>query len=85
MVINKCVMPRVPSPRECPLGNIDREHALLWSWLNLAKLLIDEVRIGLEDPHTDLVLEELAAQELPDHVHEFLPADWRERGELTGE
>ena len=57
----------------------------MWSWLNLAKLLIDEVRIGLEDPHTDLVLEELAAQELPDHVHEFLPADWRERGELTGE
>lgn len=51
--------------------------------LKFAELLVDEIRLGLDDPTPARVEEELAALELLDHVRDFLPADWRHRGELA--
>ncbi|HEX3152199.1 MAG TPA: sigma-70 family RNA polymerase sigma factor [Gemmataceae bacterium] len=51
--------------------------------LKFAELLVEEIRLGLDDPSPGRVEEELAALELLDHVRDFLPADWKVRGELA--
>ncbi len=51
--------------------------------LKFAEFLIDEVRLGLDDPSPMRVEEELGALELLEYVRDFLPADWRDKGELS--
>jgi RNA polymerase sigma factor (sigma-70 family) len=53
--------------------------------LKFAELLVEEIRLGIEDPSPARVEEELAALELLDFVRDFLPADWKEKGELVSE
>ncbi|WP_020468828.1 RNA polymerase sigma factor [Zavarzinella formosa] len=53
--------------------------------LKFAELLIEEVTLGLDDPNPGRIEEELAALELLDYVRDFLPADWKQRGELMKE
>ncbi len=55
------------------------------SRLKFAELLIEEVSLGLDDPAPGRVEEELAALELLDMVRDFLPADWKQRGQLVAE
>lgn len=52
--------------------------------LKFAELLVDEVRIGLEEPTPARIEEELAALEFLDYVRDFLPADWKKTGILVG-
>jgi RNA polymerase sigma factor (sigma-70 family) len=52
--------------------------------LKFAELLVEEIRLGLDDPSPARVEEELTALELLEYVGDFLPADWKQRGELTG-
>jgi RNA polymerase sigma factor (sigma-70 family) len=51
--------------------------------LRLAEILVAEIEAGLDSPTPERVEEELAALELLDHVRDFLPDDWKERGRLT--
>ena len=51
--------------------------------LRFAEALVDEVARGLADPSPARVAEELADLGLLDHVKDFLPADWAERGTLA--
>lgn len=48
-----------------------------------AELLITEVAQTLEDPTPEQVEEELVEVGLMEFVREFLPADWRTRGQLS--
>jgi RNA polymerase sigma factor (sigma-70 family) len=47
-----------------------------------AELLIEEVRVGLDEPTPERVEEELAALGLLEHVRDFLPPDWKARGHV---
>jgi len=51
--------------------------------LRFAEALVDEIARGLADPSPARVAEELADLGLLDHVKDFLPADWAERGTLV--
>jgi RNA polymerase sigma factor (sigma-70 family) len=51
--------------------------------LKFAELLVEEIRLGLDDPSPERVEEELAALELLGYVRDFLPADWKEKGNLA--
>lgn len=53
--------------------------------LKFAELLIEEVTLGLDDPSPARVEEELAALELLELVRDFLPGDWKDRGQLATE
>jgi RNA polymerase sigma factor (sigma-70 family) len=53
--------------------------------LKFAELLIDEIKLGLDDTTPARIQEELAALELLDLVRDFLPADWAQKGELVTE
>ncbi|MBI2803825.1 MAG: sigma-70 family RNA polymerase sigma factor [Planctomycetes bacterium] len=53
--------------------------------LRFAELLMQEVALGLDDASPQELEEELAALGLLEHVRDFLPADWRERGRLQTE
>lgn len=50
-----------------------------------AELLLDEVRRTLENPTPERLEDELIDIGLLDYVKDFLPPDWRTRGELTAE
>ncbi len=50
--------------------------------LRFAEALVDEIASCLADPSPARVAEELADLGLLDHVRDFLPADWAERGAL---
>jgi RNA polymerase sigma factor (sigma-70 family) len=52
--------------------------------LRFAQFLLEEVAQGLDDPTPQRVEEELAELGLMDYVRDFLPPDWRTRGELAG-
>jgi hypothetical protein len=45
-------------------------------------LLLEELAWGLDDPTPANLEEVLIELGLMDHVRDFLPADWREKGEL---
>jgi RNA polymerase sigma factor (sigma-70 family) len=51
--------------------------------LKLAKALVEEVENGLEEESPARVLEELAALGLLEHVKDFLPSDYAQRGKLV--
>lgn len=51
--------------------------------LKFAELLIDEIKLGLDDPSPARIEEELAALELLDYVRDFLPPDWKQTGTLV--
>lgn len=51
--------------------------------LRFAQLLLEEVARALDDPTPARVEEELAEVGLIDYVRDFLPPDWRSRGELN--
>ncbi len=53
--------------------------------LRFAELLVEEVARGLDDPTPQAIEEELAALGLLEHVRDFLPSDWKERGKLQAE
>jgi len=48
-----------------------------------AELIVAEVQHTLEEPTPDLVEEELIEIGLMEYVRDFLPPDWRSRGQLT--
>jgi hypothetical protein len=50
---------------------------------HFAELLVAEVAQTLEDPNPEQVEEELIEIGLMEYVRDFLPADWRSRGQLT--
>jgi Sigma-70 region 2 len=50
--------------------------------LRFAQLLLEEVARGLDNPTPERVEEELIEIGLMDYVCDFLPPDWRTRGEL---
>jgi hypothetical protein len=50
--------------------------------LRFAQLLVEEIARGLPHPSPEAVEEELASLGLMEYVREFLPDDWREKGEL---
>jgi DNA-directed RNA polymerase specialized sigma24 family protein len=50
--------------------------------LRFAQLLIEEIARGLDDPTPERVEEELGDIGLMEYVRDFLPPDWRQRGEL---
>jgi RNA polymerase sigma factor (sigma-70 family) len=50
--------------------------------LRFAELLIEEVAKSLDDPTPERVEEELIETGLMPYVHDFLPPDWRTKGEL---
>jgi RNA polymerase sigma factor (sigma-70 family) len=50
-----------------------------------AEYLVAEVEMGLAEPAPDRVEEELAALGLLEHVRDFLPPDWKQRGRLAEE
>ena len=50
---------------------------------HFAELLVAEVAQTLEDPAPDQVEEELIEIGLMEYVRDFLPADWRSRGQLS--
>jgi DNA-directed RNA polymerase specialized sigma24 family protein len=50
--------------------------------LRFAEFLLEEVARGLDDPTPERVEEELIEIGLMDYVRDFLPPDWRTRGEL---
>jgi DNA-directed RNA polymerase specialized sigma24 family protein len=50
--------------------------------LRFAELLIEEVAKSLDDPTPERVEEELIETGLMPYVQDFLPADWRTKGEL---
>jgi DNA-directed RNA polymerase specialized sigma24 family protein len=50
--------------------------------LRFAQFLLEEVARGLNDPTPERVEEELIDTGLIDYVRDFLPPDWRTRGEL---
>jgi hypothetical protein len=49
-----------------------------------AELLVAEVAQTLEEPTPAQVEEELVAVGLMEYVRDFLPADWRTRGQMSG-
>jgi hypothetical protein len=51
--------------------------------LRFAELLVEEIRTGLDEPTPERVEEELAALGLLEHVRDFLPPDWKTRGQLA--
>jgi RNA polymerase sigma factor (sigma-70 family) len=53
--------------------------------LRFAELLVGEVEMGLAEPTPERVEEELAALGLLEHVRDFLPPDWKQRGRLVAE
>lgn len=53
--------------------------------LKFVELLLEEVRLGLDDPSPARVEEELAALERLDLIQDFLPANWRDTGTLVKE
>jgi hypothetical protein len=50
--------------------------------LRFAELLVKEIALGLDEATPSELEEELAALGLLDHVRDFLPADWKQRGKL---
>ena len=50
--------------------------------LRFAELLVEEVAKSLDGPTPERVEEELIETGLMPYVHDFLPSDWRTRGEL---
>jgi DNA-directed RNA polymerase specialized sigma24 family protein len=50
--------------------------------LRFAELLIEEIAKGIENPSPERIEEELVETGLMPYVRDFLPADWRTRGEL---
>jgi DNA-directed RNA polymerase specialized sigma24 family protein len=50
--------------------------------LRFAQLLLEEVARSLDEPNPTRVEEELIDLGLMEHVRDFLPADWRTKGEL---
>lgn len=50
--------------------------------LRFAQLLVEEIARGLHDPSPEMVENELTSLELMSYVRDFLPDDWREKGEL---
>jgi len=50
--------------------------------LRFAQLLIEEVAASIDDPSPERVEEELADIGLIEYVRDFLPADWRQIGQL---
>jgi DNA-directed RNA polymerase specialized sigma24 family protein len=50
--------------------------------LRFAQLVVEEVARGLDDPTPERVVEELIEVGLMEYVRDFLPPDWRARGEL---
>jgi DNA-directed RNA polymerase specialized sigma24 family protein len=58
-----------------------RQH-LRRARLRFAQLLIEEVARGLDEPTPQRVEEELVEVGLLEYVRDFLPPDWRQRGEL---
>jgi hypothetical protein len=53
--------------------------------LRFADLLVKEIALGLDDDSPQQIEEELAALGLLEHVRDFLPSDWKERGKLTAD
>jgi hypothetical protein len=53
--------------------------------LRFADLLVKEIAMGMDNPTPAQIEEELAALGLLEHVRDFLPDDWRERGTLKSE
>ena len=53
--------------------------------LRFADLLVKEIALGLDDATPVQLEEELAALGLLEHVRDFLPDDWNERGKLDAE
>jgi DNA-directed RNA polymerase specialized sigma24 family protein len=51
--------------------------------LRFAELLLEEIARGLAEPTPENVQEELVALGLMDYVRDFLPRDWKTRGELA--
>jgi RNA polymerase sigma-70 factor (ECF subfamily) len=52
--------------------------------VRFAELLLEELAWSLDEPTPDKVEEELVELGLMEYVRDFLPPDWRERGELRG-
>jgi DNA-directed RNA polymerase specialized sigma24 family protein len=53
--------------------------------LLFAQLLIEEIAHGMDAPTPERMEEELTEVGLMEYVREFLPADWRTRGELAAD
>jgi RNA polymerase sigma factor (sigma-70 family) len=53
--------------------------------LRFADLLVKEIALGLDQATPGQLEEELAALGLLEHVRDFLPDDWNERGKLDAE
>lgn len=53
--------------------------------VRFAQILLEEVARGLDEPTPERVQEELGAIGLLEYVQDFLPPDWRTRGELSEE
>ena len=50
--------------------------------LRFAQLLVEEMACGLDDPTPERVEEDLCEVGLMEYVRDFLPPDWRSRGQL---
>jgi hypothetical protein len=50
--------------------------------LRFAQLVIEGIARGLDNPTPERVEEELIEVRLMEYVRDFLPPDWRQRGEL---
>ncbi len=50
--------------------------------LRFAQLVVEEIAGSMDDPTPERVEEELLAVGLMEYVRDFLPPDWRTRGEL---
>jgi RNA polymerase sigma-70 factor (ECF subfamily) len=53
--------------------------------LRFAQLLLEEIARSLDQPTPDRVQEELVTLGLMEYVREFLPDDWKTKGELQEE
>ena len=53
--------------------------------LRFAQLLVEEIARGLSEPTPERIEDELTETGLMEYVRDFLPPDWRTRGQLRGE